>query len=114
MRDGKLSLDDPVRKYIPGMPDVAADVTIRQMLNHTSGLRDWGGLAAIEGWPRGTRDYTHAHVLDIVSRQRVLNFSLARAGRYATPDTTWRPIVSRVSGMSFADFTKNASSSHSA
>ena len=43
-RDGKLSLDDKVRKYIPEMPDVAADITIRQMLNHTAGLRDWGGL----------------------------------------------------------------------
>ena len=73
-RDGKLSLDDEVRKYIPELPDYGAPLTIRHMLNHTSGLRDWGNVAAIAGWPRGTRAHTHANVLDIVSRQRELNF----------------------------------------
>ena len=73
-RDGKLSLDDPVRKYIPELPDYGTPLTIRHMLTHTSGLRDWGSVAGIGGWPRTTRVYTHAHVLDIVSRQRALNF----------------------------------------
>ena len=41
MREGKLSLDDPVRKYIPEVPDYGAPLTIRHMLTHTSGLRDW-------------------------------------------------------------------------
>ena len=54
-RDGKLSLDDPVRKYIPELPDYGAPLTIRHMLNHTSGLRDWGSVAGIAGWPRTTR-----------------------------------------------------------
>ena len=106
-RDGKLSLDDKVRKYIPEMPDVAADVTIRQMLNHTAGLRDWGGLAAIEGWPRTSRVHTHAHVLDYVSRQRMLNFEPGTRWSYSNTGYNLAAIlVSRVSGMSFADFTK--------
>jgi len=62
-RDGKLSLDDPVRKYIPELPDYGVPLTIRHMLNHTSGLRDWGSVAEIGGWARGTRFHTHAHVL---------------------------------------------------
>src|SRR5687767_15976349 len=106
-RDGKLSLDDKVRKYIPEMPDVAADVTIRQMLNHTAGLRDWGGLAAIEGWPRTSRVHTHAHVLDFVSRQRMLNFEPGTRWSYSNTGYNLAAIlVGRVSGMSFADFTK--------
>ena len=106
-RDGKLSLDDKVRKYIPEMPDVAADVTIRQMLNHTAGLRDWGGLAAIEGWPRTSRVHTHAHVLDFVSRQRMLNFEPGTRWSYSNTGYNLAAVlVSRVSGMSFADFTK--------
>jgi len=130
-RDGKLSLDDPVRKYIPELPDYSSrpvetsgkgesgpngsaatsaagpPLTIRHMLNHTSGLRDWGSVAGIAGWPRTTRAHTHAHVLDIVSRQRATNF---------TPGTQWSYtntgfnlaaiIVSRVSNMSFAEFTR--------
>jgi CubicO group peptidase (beta-lactamase class C family) len=106
-RDGKLSLDDPAKKYIPELPDYGTPLTIRQMLTHTSGLRDWGNVVAIAGWPRTTRVHTHAHVLDVVSRQRSLNF---------TPGTRWSYcntgynlaaiIVSRVSGQSFADFTR--------
>jgi CubicO group peptidase (beta-lactamase class C family) len=107
-RDGKLSIDDPVRKYVPELPDYGVPLTIRHMLTHTSGLRDWGEVAGIAGWPRGTRVHTHAHVLDIVSRQKALNF---------TPGTNWSysntgynlaaVIVSRVSGRSFADFSRD-------
>jgi CubicO group peptidase (beta-lactamase class C family) len=106
-RDGKLSLDDPVRKYVPELPDYGTPLTIRHMLTHTSGLRDWGSVEGIAGWPRGSRTYTHAHVLEIVSHQHALNF---------TPGTHWSysntgfnlaaMIVSRVSGMTFADFTR--------
>jgi CubicO group peptidase (beta-lactamase class C family) len=48
-RDGKLSLDDPVRKYIPELPDYGRPLLIRHMLTHSSGLRDWGNVAAIGG-----------------------------------------------------------------
>ncbi len=105
--DGKLSLDDPVKQYVPELPDYGTPLTIRHMLTHTSGLRDWGSLAAIAGWPRGERAHTHAHVVDILSRQMALNF---------TPGTRWSysnsgynlaaVIVSRVSGMSFAEFSR--------
>ena len=106
-RDGKLSLDDPVRKYVPELPDYGAPLTIRHMLNHTSGLRDWGSVAAIAGWPRTTRVHTHAHVLDIVSRQRSLNFPSGT--RYSYSNTGYNLaaiIVSRVSGESFAEFSR--------
>src|SRR5262249_10936784 len=74
-RDGKLSLAGSVGKYIPELPEAPdGPVLIRHMLNHTSGLRDWGSVEAIAGWPRTSRVYTHAHVLEIVSRQRALNF----------------------------------------
>src|SRR5215213_2916982 len=48
-QQGKLSIDDPVRKYIPELPDYGVPLTIRHLLNHTSGLRDWGSVAAIGG-----------------------------------------------------------------
>ena len=106
-RDGKLSLDDPVRKYIPELPDYGAPLTIRHMLTHTSGLRDWGSVAGIAGWPRTTRVHTHAHVLDIVSRQRSLNFPSGT--RYSYSNTGYNLsaiIVARVSGESFAEFSR--------
>src|SRR5262245_51254924 len=106
-RDGKLSIDDPVRKYIPELPDYGVPLTIRHMLTHTSGLRDWGSVEGIAGWPRTTRAYTHAHVLDIVSRQKSLNFK--PGDHYSYSNTGYNLsaiIVSRVSGLPFAEFSK--------
>ena len=101
-REGKLSLDDPVRKYIPELPDYGTPLTIRHMLNHTSGLRDWGSVAGIAGWPRTTRVYTHAHVLDIVHHQQSLNFPPGTHWSYSNTGFNLAAIiVSRVSGMSF-------------
>jgi len=106
-REGKLSLDDPVKKYVPELPQYEMPLTIRHMLNHTSGLRDWGSVAAISGWPRTTRVHTHAHVLDIVSRQKSLNFPSGTRWSYSnTGFNLAAVIVSRVSGMSFPDFTR--------
>jgi CubicO group peptidase (beta-lactamase class C family) len=107
VKDGKLSLDDPVRKYIPELPDYGVTLTIRHMLTHTSGLRDWGSVASIAGAPRTTREYTHGHVLDIVSRQKSLNFK--PGDHYSYSNTGYNLsaiIVSRVSGMPFAEFSK--------
>ncbi len=105
--DGKLSLDDPVRKYIPELPDYAASITVRQMLHHTSGLRDWGNVAWIGGWPRGTRVHTHDHVLDILGRQEALNFAPGTRFSYSNSGYNLSAIlVSRVAGESFADFTR--------
>ena len=105
--DGKLSIDDPVRKYIPELHDFGTPLTIRHMLNHTSGLRDWGSLAGIAGWPRGTRVHTHAHVVEILSRQRALNFTPGTRYSYSNSGYNLSAvIVARVGGMSFAEFSQ--------
>jgi len=106
-KDGKLSLDDPARKYLPELPDYGAPLTIRHLLNHTSGLRDWGSVAGIAGAPRTTREYTHAHVLDIVSRQKALNFPTGTQWSYTNTGFNLAAIVvSRVSGIPFAEFSR--------
>jgi CubicO group peptidase (beta-lactamase class C family) len=106
-REGKLSLDDPARKHIPELPDYGVPLTVRHMLQHSSGLRDWGEVAALSGWPRTSRVHTHAHVLDIASRQRSLNFPAGT--RYSYSNTGYNlatVIVARVSGKSFAEFSR--------
>jgi len=106
---GKLSLDDPVRKYIPELPDYGTPLTIRHMLHHTSGLRDWGSVAAIGGWPRTTRAYTHEHVLEILGRQRSLNYTPGAHYSYSNSGYNLAAIlVGRVSGKPFATFTGEA------
>lgn len=106
-RQGKLSLDDDVRKHIPEVPDYGTPITLRHLLNHTSGLRDWGSVVGLVGWPRGTRIYTHAHALDVISRQRSLNFTPGAEYSYSnTGYNLLAMIVERVSGTSFAEFSK--------
>ncbi|GMV06173.1 MAG: hypothetical protein AMXMBFR53_24490 [Gemmatimonadota bacterium] len=105
--DGKLSLDDDVRKYIPELPEYREPVTVRRLLNHTSGLRDWGSVAGIEGWPRTRRAHTHTHVLDILSRQQALNYRPGDFYSYTNSGYNLQAIlVERVSGMSFAEFSR--------
>lgn len=105
--DGVISLDDDVREYIPELPDYGEPITIRQLMTHTSGLRDWGSVAGIEGWPRTRRAHEHIHVLDIAGRQKALNYPPGTYYSYTNTGYNLQAIlVSRVSGMPFAEFSK--------
>ena len=52
--EGKFSLDDDVRRFIPELRQTAPVTTIRHLLNHQSGLRDYGDILELSGWPRGS------------------------------------------------------------
>lgn len=105
--DGVLSLDDALSKWIPELPEWADAVTIRRMLDHTAGLRDWGAVAAMEGWPRGTRDSDNADVVRIMSRQTALNFEPGTEWSYSNSGYNLAAvIVERASGRSLAEFTR--------
>ncbi|HEX6039282.1 serine hydrolase domain-containing protein [Longimicrobium sp.] len=106
-RQGKLSLDDDARRYVPELPDYGTPITLRHLLTHTSGLRDWGSVVELAGWPRGTRIHTHAHALDVIRRQRSLNFATGTEYGYSnTGYNLLAIIVERVSGVSLAEFTR--------
>ncbi len=106
---GRLSLDDDVRRHLPELPDYGTPVTLRQMLNHASGFRDWGNVAELGGWPRGTRVYTQADVLRLAARQRALNFVPGTEYLYSNTNYTLAAlVVERVSGLPFAEFTRRA------
>jgi CubicO group peptidase (beta-lactamase class C family) len=105
---GKLSLSDPVRKYFPELPDYGTPITIEHLLHHTSGLRDWGSVAQVAGWPRKTRSYSNASVLDIAARQKSLNYKPGDAWSYTNTGYNLLAIlVQRVSGKSLAQFTRD-------
>lgn len=72
-QDGKITLDDPVRRYVPELPKYASEITIRHLLHHTSGLRDYLSLGALAGRPDNY--YTSDdEMLALLSRQKALNF----------------------------------------
>ena len=105
--DGEISLSDDVRKYIPELPVYDEIITVRHLRNHTSGLRDWGSVAGIGGWPRTTRVHTHTHMLDIARRQKSLNYTPGEYYSYTNTGYNLQAVlVERVSGMSFAEFSR--------
>ena len=69
---GFLSLDDNVRKYIPELPDYGHSITLRQMLHHTSGFRDFLTLLELSG-RHGEDVHSRAEILDLIARQKALN-----------------------------------------
>lgn len=105
-KQGKLSLDDDVRKYIPEVPDFGKTITLRHLASHTSGLRDQWNLLAMAGW-RTDDVITKEHILKKISRQKDLNFNPGDQYMYCnTGFTLLAEVVARVSDMSFAEFTK--------
>lgn len=104
-QDGKLSLDDPVRKYIPELPDYGAPLTIRHLLNHTSGLRDWGSVLGLTGVGRGVRVVSQDLALDVITHQRALNFTPGAEYSYSNSGYNLAAIiVERVSKQKFPAF----------
>ena len=104
-RDGKLSVDDDIRKYLPEIPSYGTTITIKHLLTHTSGLRDqWDLIGLARGRFEEDR-ITEADVMDIVPRQTALNFTPGSEYLYSnTGFTLLGVIVKRVSGKSLRDF----------
>jgi CubicO group peptidase (beta-lactamase class C family) len=101
---GYLSLDDDVRKYVPELPSYGRTITLREMLHHTSGLRDVLSLLFLAG-----RNFEDIHppneLLDLLSRQKSLNF--APGDEYLYSNTNYflmSVIISRTSGKSLSQF----------
>lgn len=104
-REGKLSLDDDIRAHLPELPDYGHRITVRHLLTHTSGLRDqWDLLFMARGRFEENR-ITEADVLEIVGRQKALNFVPGSEYLYSnTGYTLAGTIVRRVSGKSLREF----------
>jgi CubicO group peptidase (beta-lactamase class C family) len=106
-QDGKLSLDDDIRRYLPEVPDFGETIRIRHLLTHTSGLRDQWELLGIEGRGPGTQVHSPATTLDLVTHQKALNFPPGTEYSYSnTGYSLLGIIVQRVSGQSLDAFTQ--------
>jgi len=106
-QQGKLSLNDDIRKHVPEVRDYGTPITIRHLMDHTSGLKDWGSIAEITGWPRGTKTYNNDNALQIISQQKTLNNKPGDEYIYSNSNYTLMTIiVDRVSGTNLSAFTK--------
>jgi CubicO group peptidase (beta-lactamase class C family) len=101
---GKLSLDDDIRKYLPELPAYEKPITVRHLVHHISGIRDYLGLAYLSG-KSGDDFYTAEETVDMIARQRGLNFVPGDEFLYSNSGYfLLGVIVSRVSGKSLDAF----------
>jgi len=103
-KEGKLSVEDDVHKYIPELPDYGKKITILNLLNHTSGLRDYLTLFDIAGVNVDSVT-TDEDALALITRQKGLNF--APGSEYLYSNTGFfllSVIVQRVSGKTLREF----------
>jgi CubicO group peptidase (beta-lactamase class C family) len=101
--EGKLSLDDNVRKWLPELPEYEWPITLRHMLHHTSGLRDYLNLFPLAG----RDDYypiSHSQILAMMSRQRALISPPGDQHRYSnTAYMLLSQVLERAGGQSLGE-----------
>lgn len=104
-QQGRVSLDDDVRKYVPEVPDFGVPITLRHLIHHTSGLRDFPEMLEMAGWRTGGDVTTEKDVLDMVSRQRTLNHGAGEEFVYTnTGYVLLAVVVKRVTGQPLREF----------
>src|SRR5688572_22952208 len=104
IEEGKLSLDDDVRKYLPNVPDFGKPITIGHLIHHTSGLRDWPETLALSGmdW---SGVITLEAILEMVERQRELDFQPGEQYQYCnTGYNLLAATVAKTTGQSFREW----------
>lgn len=97
--DKRIALTDDIRRYIPQLPDYGHTVTVDHLLTHTGGIRDWTGILPLAA--------AKEDALTLTLRQRGLNFVPGEEWAYSNSGyVLLKEMVARVSGMSFAEFTR--------
>jgi CubicO group peptidase (beta-lactamase class C family) len=104
--EGKIKLNDDIRKYIPELPVFVKPITINHLVSHTSGLKDQWALLTLAGW-RMDDVITTEQILKVFCKQKELNFTPGTQYKYSNTGFTFlSEIIKRVSGKSFAEFVK--------
>ena len=101
-QEGKLSLDDPISRYFPEMPPYASGITVRQMLQHTSGLREVWWLSILAG---RSFEFDTVDVLRLITRSAETSFPPGTRHAYSNSGFILAgQLVYRLSGQSLGAF----------
>jgi CubicO group peptidase (beta-lactamase class C family) len=101
---GKLSLDEDIRTYLPAVPDFGSTITVRHLVHHMSGLREIYNAKALAGWQPGD-GISQGDAQHLTSRMRQLNFEPGSEYLYCnTGYMLLADIVAEASGMTFPEF----------
>ncbi|MEM8560563.1 MAG: serine hydrolase domain-containing protein, partial [Bacteroidota bacterium] len=103
--EGRLTLDDDVRTYLPELPDFGTTVTLRHLLNHTSGYREVYGPLAMTGRTVGGDILDRQDAIDVVVRQPDLQFAPGSRHLYnSTAYVLLTTIAERITEQPYPDW----------
>ena len=102
-KQGKLDLDDDVRKFIPEIPDLGTPVKLRHLIFHSSGLRDW--LPVVQMTGRDKEELTLEKVLKMVKAQKRLLFAPGDRSQYSNTNyDLLAETIKRATGRPFSEW----------
>jgi CubicO group peptidase (beta-lactamase class C family) len=105
VQEGKIGLDDDIRKYLPDVPHFGKIITIGNLIHHTSGLRDWPQTLNVAGW-RWDEVFSFQDIMRMVKNQKELDFDPGTQHMYSnTGYNLLAAIVEKVSGKTFREWT---------
>jgi CubicO group peptidase (beta-lactamase class C family) len=105
--EGKLSLDDNIRKYIPQMAEYQHPITIRHLIHHMSGIRDYEYLQYFSGELNNKAEHTNDDIIALTARQKGLKFTPGEQFSYSNSNyTILASIIEKAAGMPFPQFAK--------
>jgi CubicO group peptidase (beta-lactamase class C family) len=98
---GKINMNDKIIKYLPDISEAMSDITVYQLVHHTSGIRDWPTLFALKGWQPET-PLSLDDIYDILKKQESLNFAPGTEFSYSNSNyNLLAKIVEAVTNTSF-------------
>src|SRR5476651_1114784 len=104
IQEGKILPDDDIHKYLPDVPQFSKPITIRNLIHHTSGLRDWPEALHAAGW-RWDEAFRYEDIMRMVKQQRELDFDPGSKYQYSnTGYNLLAEIVAKVSGKTFPEY----------
>ena len=105
--EGKLHIDDDIRDYIPEIPDYGTVIQIKNLIFHTSGIKDHEELVKLKGLEPYGEHMSNASALRVIISQQSLNFAPGSEYEYSNANyVLLAEIVARVSGTAFNSFAK--------
>jgi len=105
--DGKISLEDDIRMYLPEFPEYEETIRIKHLLNHTSGIRNYMTLMYLAGFDYDTHYYDNNTVLDLAIKQKNLNHLVGEKVSYSNTNYNLLAIIiERISGQNLNEYLK--------
>jgi len=104
---GKLKIDDPIKKYLPQLPDYADSITIKNLMQHTSGIIEYNPLLFLSGMDKNECNLTNQDIIDLISKYKKLSYPTGEQFLYT--NSTYillAEIIEKVSQKTYADFIK--------